>query len=114
MSTENFQEIAKRVQRINKKCEMFSNPIRTLIISIIEAKQEASWTELKDTIEKIGGTTMNPNTLGFHIGKLMEMEYIEKAGIKEQPTYRISRAHYDEIRAYIDPFIVDLLKKAFI
>ncbi len=112
MSTENYQEIAKRVEKINKKCEIFSNPIRTLIISIISAKDEANWTDLKETIEKINGAVMNPNTLSFHIGKLLEMEYIEKIGTKEQPTYRICESHSEELGSYIDLFIVDLLKKA--
>jgi hypothetical protein len=114
MSTENYQEIAKRIEKINKKCEVFSNPVRTLIISIITAKGEANWTDLKETIEKINGAAMNPNTLSFHIGKLVEMEYIKKSGTKEQPSYKISNIHSEELGSYIDLFIVDSLKKAFL
>jgi hypothetical protein len=112
MSVEqDFQEITKRIDRMSRECEVFSSPIRALITALILAKKELTWTQIKETVEQITGSTMNPNTLGFHIGKLIEMEYIEKVGTKEQPIYRIIKANVPKAISDIDPFIVDILQR---
>lgn len=108
---QDFQEINKRIDKMSKECEVFSSPIRSLITALILAEKEMTWTEIKETVEQITGNSMNPNTLGFHIGKLVEMEYIEKVGTKEQPMYRIVAANVPKAINDIDPFIADILQR---
>ena len=112
MSTEqNFQEIKQRAEKISRKNDTFSNPIRVLIISVVLAKEEISWSQLKEYLEKIISIGVNPNTLSFHLAKLVEMGYLEKAGTKEQPAYKVSKAKISEITIYLDPIIVEEIKK---
>jgi DNA-binding transcriptional ArsR family regulator len=108
---QDFQEINKRVDRMSKECETFSSPIRTLITALVLAKNEMSWTQIKEMVEKITGSLMNPNTLGFHIAKLVEMEYIEKVGTKEQPVYRVIKANVPKIINDVDLYIADILQR---
>lgn len=91
----------------SKKCEVFSNSLRSFIALLIVAKEEISWSELKLTLEKkVGG--VNPNTLSFHIGKLMESGFLEKLDIEGQPRYRITDYGASEVRRMIGE---DLIKK---
>jgi hypothetical protein len=113
-TTQDFKEITKRIDKMSKECETFSNPIRTLITSLILAKNEMNWTQIKETVEKITGNNINPNTLSFHIGKLVEMEYIEKVGTKGQPIYRIIKANLPKIVDDIDPIIADILQRGLV
>lgn len=112
VSTEqNFHEIKQLADKISKKNEAFSNPIRILIVAIILATEEASWSQLKEKIEKIIDIGINPNTLTFHLAKLVGLEYLEKAGTKEQPTYKIAKEKVAEIIAVVNPTIVEEIKK---
>jgi len=91
----------------SKKCEVFSNSLRSFIALVVVAKDEVSWSELKSTLEeKVGG--VNPNTLSFHIGKLVDGGFLEKFDIEGQPRYRITEYGASEIRRMIGE---DLIKK---
>jgi len=91
----------------SKKCEVFSNSLRSFIALLIAAKEEISWSELKSTLEEKVGS-VNPNTLSFHIGKLMETGFLEKLNIEGQPRYRITEYGSSEVRRMIGE---DLIKK---
>jgi DNA-binding HxlR family transcriptional regulator len=93
---------------MSKECETFSNPIRTLITALVLAEKEMSWSQIKEAVEKITGSTLNPNTLSFHLGKLVDMEYIQKVGTKEQPAYRVERTSLPRIINDIDPIIAEV------
>jgi len=91
----------------SKKCEVFSNSLRSYIALLIAAKEEVSWSELKSALEeKVGG--VNPNTLSFHIGKLMEADFLKKLNIQGQPRYRITEYGASEVKMMIGE---DLIKK---
>jgi len=112
MSVEqDFQEINNRINKISRDCEVFSNPIRTLILSLVFAGNEMNWTQIKEAVERITGNDINPNTLSFHIGKLVEMEYIQKVGTKEQPIYRIAKTSFPTIVGSIDPIVSEILQR---
>lgn len=91
----------------SKKCEVFSNSLRSFIALLVAAKEEASWSELKSTLEEKVGD-VNPNTLSFHIGRLMEAGFLEKLDIEGQPRYRITEYGASEVRRMIGE---DLIKK---
>jgi DNA-binding transcriptional ArsR family regulator len=108
---QDFTEIKQLADKISKKNEAFSNPIRILILAIILANQQASWSQLKEKIEKIVDSGINPNTLTFHLAKLVDLAYLEKAGTIEQPVYKIVDEKVIEILAIINPTIVEEIKK---
>lgn len=112
MSTQqDFQEIKQLAEKASKKNETFSNPLRVLMVSVILVKEETSWSQLKEILEKIIDTGVNPNTLSFHIAKLVQMSYLEKSGTSEQPVYRVSEDKISEIVACVAPEIVEEIKK---
>ena len=99
--------IEQIVAERSKHCEVFSNPLRTFIALFVVAKGEASWSELKSVLEKRSGS-INPNTLSFHIGKLIETDFLKKVGSESQPKYRIIEDRVPDIEKMIGK---DLIKK---
>jgi DNA-binding transcriptional ArsR family regulator len=111
-TTEDVQKrIMEMIDNVSKRYEMFSNPLRILILSIILAKEEINWTALKENIEKLTETTINPNTLAFHLGKLVETGYLLKAGTTEQPVYKIDPKQSSSINLYIENSLIEEIKE---
>jgi DNA-binding HxlR family transcriptional regulator len=108
---ENQTIIRKQVDEISKKCEIFSNPMRILIIADILVEKESNWSQLKENIEKLTGSGINPNTLSFHVSKLVEGNYLSKVGTAEQPVYKVDINHSPEINAYIGPALIEKVKE---
>ncbi len=79
-------KVESLVRDITKKYETLANPIRIHILSIISALEEASWSEIKAIFEKLHGQ-INPNTLAFHIKKLVDCGFVSKIGSPESPVY---------------------------
>ena len=94
------------IARASKKCEIFANPLRSFIAAFLAVKEEATWSELKDAIEKWAGR-VNPNTLSFHLGELADAGFITKVNIRGQPRYRIVNAQLSELKRLVG---TDLLK----
>jgi len=95
---------------VSKKCELFSNPLRSLIISFAFVKKEVTWSELKKDLEQITGS-INPNTLSFHIGRLIDAGFLDKAGTKEQPRYKIVEEKIPEIEMTIGQTLIEKIRK---
>lgn len=93
-----------------KQCELFSNPIRILISLTIQNLEEAGWADIKKNVEKISGP-LNPNTLSFHLGKLIDSKLIEKIGTSEQPKYSSTKKNEEEIRVKIGPILIEKLEE---
>jgi hypothetical protein len=91
----------------SKNCEVFGNPLRAFIALLVVAKEEATWSELKSALEKRSGS-INPNTLSFHIGKLIETDFLKKVNSQSQPKYRINEDRLPDIEKMIGK---DLIKK---
>ena len=108
---ENQTLIRKQLDEISKKCEIFSNPMRVLIVADIIAEKETNWSQLKQNIEKMTGSSINPNTLSFHVSKLVEANYLKKVGTAEQPVYNISNDNLPEINSYIGSSFVNIVKE---
>jgi len=94
------------IAQASKKCEIFANPMRSFIAAFLAVKEEATWSELKDAIEKWAGR-VNPNTLSFHLGELADAGFITKVDVRGQPRYRIVIAQLPELKRLIGE---DLLK----
>jgi DNA-binding transcriptional ArsR family regulator len=91
---------------VSKKCEIFANPLRCFIAAFLAAKEEATWSELKEAIEKWAGR-VNPNTLSFHLGELSTAGFITKIDVRGQPRYKIVNARLTELKRLVGE---DLLK----
>jgi len=94
------------IAQASKKCEIFANPLRSFIAAFIAVKEEATWSELKNAIEK-WAEHVNPNTLSFHLGELADAGFITKVDIRGQPRYRIVNTQLPELKRLIGE---DLLK----
>ena len=98
--------IENLIAEASKKCEIFANPLRSFIAAFLAVKEEATWSELKDAIEKWAGA-VNPNTLSFHLGKLTDARFIIKTDVRGQPRYKIVNENLPELKRLIGE---DLLK----
>jgi DNA-binding transcriptional ArsR family regulator len=94
------------IAKASKKCEIFANPLRCFIAAFLAVKEEATWSELKDAIEKWAGR-VNPNTLSFHLGELSIAGFITKIDVRGQPRYKIVNVKLPELKRLIGE---DLLK----
>jgi len=102
--------IEELITQASKKCEIFANPLRSFIAAFIAAKEEVTWSELKDAIEKWGGS-VNPNTLSFHLGELGAAGFITKVNIRGQPRYRIVNSKLPEIRRLVGEELIQAVKE---
>ena len=98
------------ITQASKKCELFANPLRSFIAAFIAVKEEATWSELKDAIEKWAGH-VNPNTLSFHLGELIGAGFITKIDIKGQPRYRIVNDKLPEIKKFSGEDLLQAVKE---
>ena len=69
----------KRMRLLANSLSILSHPIRLSIMSYLARKESASWTELFKELENERGY-LNPNTLNFHLTKLLDGGLIKKKG----------------------------------
>ena len=91
-----------RVNEIARRSMVLANPLRLLILGIIALKGSVSWIELKESLEKLVGR-VNPNTLAFHINRLVEVEYVVREGPRRSPRYTVRI-----IPSEVEEFLEDL------
>ncbi len=92
------------------QCEIFSNMIRTLIALIVLNLEDTSWAEIKNCIENIMGP-INPNTLSFHLNKLILNGLIKKTGTDEQPRYVSTEKNIKELNMKVGQDLTILVKE---
>ena len=97
------------ITQASKKCELFANPLRSFIAAFIAVKEEVTWSELKGAIEKWAGH-VNPNTLSFHLGELMNAGFITKIDIRGQPRYKIVNDKLPEIQKFSGEKLLQAVK----
>ncbi len=81
--------VMEEIGEIAKKHEALANSIRVEILSIVIAFREISWSKIKAILESRYGK-INPNTLAFHIKKLIDCGLIRKGGTMESPIYTVA------------------------
>jgi hypothetical protein len=101
--------IKELITQASKQCELFANPLRSFIAAFIAVKEEVTWSELKGGIEKWSGP-VNPNTLSFHLGQLIDAGFITKIDIKGQPRYKIIEGKLPEIKKLSGTEVFEALK----
>jgi len=80
------EKVLKRAEEIARKASAMASPIRVLVLAVIALRGEARWHEIKGALEELVGS-INPNTLAFHINRLVEAGYVERAGPQRSPRY---------------------------
>ncbi|MFZ8794208.1 MAG: hypothetical protein ACO2O2_10050, partial [Acidilobaceae archaeon] len=85
------------IAQIADKYNVLGNRLRTLILVILLARGRRSWNELKKEIEDLIGSPINPNTLAFHLKKLIQSELVTKIGSIENLEYEITPGKESEI-----------------
>ena len=98
------------IKRSSRQCELFANPLRSFIAAFIAVREEVTWSELKVAIEKWAGH-VNPNTLSFHLGELIDAGFITKIDIKGQPRYRIVNDKLPEIKKFSGEDLLQAVKE---
>lgn len=88
--------ILAKADKIAGRHEPLSHRLRILILAATAALGEASWTDLKALLEALLGP-VNPNTLAFHIRKLVDAGLLQRAGSPESPVYKLAREPGEEI-----------------
>jgi DNA-binding HxlR family transcriptional regulator len=89
------------IARIADKYDVLGNRLRILILVVLLARGRRSWNELKKEIEDLIGSPINPNTLSFHLKKLIQSELVTKIGSIENLEYEIAPGKESEIPAEI-------------
>jgi len=98
----------------SKRCEVFASPLRSLIALLVLIKREVVWSELKGSLKKLIGYDINPNTLSFHIGKLIDAGFLDKVDVEGQPLYRIAEDRASEVERMVGKDLIDKTKEAIL
>ena len=98
------------IRQASKRCELFANPLRSFIAAFIAVKEEVTWSELKSAIEKWAGH-VNPNTLSFHLGELINAGFITKIDIRGQPRYKNVNDKLPEIKRLVGEDLLQAVKE---
>ncbi len=80
--------LLKLARELAERYQAFGNPVRILILLILYKKGESSWNTIMEEIEKYLGRT-NPNTLAFHLKKLIEAGIVYKKMTGDEVKYVI-------------------------
>jgi DNA-binding HxlR family transcriptional regulator len=89
--------LLNEIAQIADKYNVLGNRLRTLILVVLLARGRKSWNELKKEIEDLIGSPINPNTLSFHLKKLIQSELVTKIGSIENLEYEIAPGKESEI-----------------
>jgi len=68
-----------RLETISKSADLISNPHRLAIIMFLYENEEVRWKEIAEHLKKLYGD-VNPNTINFHLNKLILENVVEKRG----------------------------------
>jgi DNA-binding transcriptional ArsR family regulator len=79
MSAGKIEEEWKRLHALAELNDLLGHPIRLKIIAILMDNDGASWSDIVGELEKVMGR-LNPNTVNFHLSKLISGGIVEKRG----------------------------------
>lgn len=64
--------------------EVLSHPLRLFILEYIKKKKGATWSELQKVLEDYAEKRLNPNSINFHLTRLIEAGLIRKEGVEQR------------------------------
>jgi DNA-binding HxlR family transcriptional regulator len=71
MTTPGLEQYVKRYGAL-------ANKHRIVIVKFVRMKRKASWTEIEHALEQQFKGRINPNSLSFHLNKLIESGFLER------------------------------------
>ena len=100
----------KEIERLSEKHEALSSETRLLILTLLSALNEATWSQLKTSMEKALGRRVNPNVLAFHLRKLLEAGLAKRVERDGEVVYRFRgsdelRRELSEARSLAEEFV---------
>jgi len=79
MSQNDIEKVKRRLLEVSRMSNMFANPVRARMLDIILNKDGATWSQIQEGLEQVFGR-LNPNTISFHLSKLVLGRVIIKRG----------------------------------
>lgn len=98
-------KVTSTAKLLASEFDSLAHELRILILAIIAAYGRATWADLKSVLESLVGP-VNPNTLAFHIKKLINSKYVEREGGPESVIYRVRIP--EDIGKRIEPLIKEI------
>jgi len=83
------KEIQVLASSTSEHYEPLANPFRIILLYAVSALGEAKWSDIKVLLEKVLGS-VNPNTLSFHLKRLIDAGWIIKTEALEDPKYTVN------------------------
>ncbi len=103
------QEIMQRTHAVSRRHDVVASPFRVLVLSIVLQRKEARWADIKRCVEAILGD-VNPNTLAFHLKRLVDVGWVRRSGSPEAPVYTVGDIP-DSIRSEIMEEVVSKINE---
>lgn len=72
---------------LSQKYGALANPYRLAILRFVAAEGRATWGQVERELESVFGRRVNPNSLSFHLRKLIDSQFLVQAGTE----YRLGR-----------------------
>ena len=94
------ERVLGKAEEVARRAAVIASPVRVLILALIALRGEARWHEIKEAMERLMGP-INPNTLVFHINRLVEAGYVERVGSQRSPRYLV-RYLPSEVRGLLE------------
>ncbi|OYT54369.1 MAG: hypothetical protein B6U76_07485 [Desulfurococcales archaeon ex4484_217_2] len=80
--------LIEKCKELAKKNEALANEFRVLILVVLDKLGESSWSKLKNELENILRTPINPNLLAFHLRKLVNMGFVKRIETESETLYK--------------------------
>jgi len=103
--THSKHKIISLAETLASEFDILAHELRVLILAIIAAHGRITWTDLKSVLESIVGP-VNPNTLAFHVRKLINSKYVEREGGPESVIYKARIP--DDVKRKIEPLVKEI------
>ncbi|MCP8316665.1 MAG: hypothetical protein H3Z52_10570 [archaeon] len=100
------ETVVNLLNEIYHKHEVLSNPLRTLILTIVLAQNEVSWNDVVGNLESVMKRRFNPNSISFHLKRLIDGGFVEKSG-----TVYIPGPKAIEVQGELEKLTVELRKE---
>jgi len=70
-----------------KDYEVLSHEFRLFVLKMLKEHDESTWTDITEALEKYSKRRLNPNSVNFHLSRLIESGFIKKKEIAGTTKY---------------------------
>lgn len=72
--------------------ELLSHPMRLFILDYVKKNRSFTWTEVQTELDRDAKRRLNPNTINFHLTRLVEAGFLVKQESEDQRYIGTERA----------------------